>query len=73
MLIYTLIKYSPSKKSVSSKDSDWIEIASGNETNSNTSKLAMLALYKAYRFLPGQVLLKEYNSDNDLSKFITDN
>ena len=63
MLIYTLIKYSNSFNK-------WQEVASGNELNSNTAKLAMLSLYNTYKDTEC-VLLEEYDTSNDSWKFIT--
>lgn len=63
MLIYTLIKYSNSFNK-------WQEVASGNELNSNTAKLAMLSLYNTYKE-SDCVLLEEYDTSNDSWKFIT--
>ena len=63
MLIYTLIKYSNSFNT-------WNEIASGNELNSNTAKLAMLSLYNTYKDIEC-VLLEQFDTSNGSWKFIT--
>lgn len=63
MLVYTLIKYS-------SLDDKWREIASGNELNSNTARLAMLSLFNFYKESE-TVLLQELDTSKNTWNFIT--